>query len=227
MILLSLLLLYGCSSNDKKAKPEDEKLVRQSDEEFLAELADEGEQVYEEDMQEQVEERKAAKQERVEKEEADLIKDIDSYQPVRPKVEASASDSEPFEEVVEQVSTAQDETAEITPLKVDLPGQSTSEKPKGLDRYKPTIHGLIRTARIGTREMCRFYLKNGIDVNAQNSRGETPLHAALRAKRWFNAKFFIENDAKLDIRDVNNVTARKLIEKSGNQMLIDMIKLNQ
>lgn len=233
-LTLMLLFLQGCGSGEKKdatevGEPEAKSTEDVSD---IEQGDDAGEQETDEDsfgdeldLEEETAQTQEKKGDTTDAEET--AEDEFGGATAQDDGSNEATAEESFEEVEPTIPSATNDSQLDQPIANDETFKqdqlNAKKKKNSLDRYRPTIFGLIKTARVGTSEMCRYYLRNGVNINGQNRAGETPLHAALRAKRYFNAKLFINENAKLDIKDNQGKTARDLIRESENQMLIDML----
>ena len=173
----------------------------------------------EEDDEQESDDEQRIKQKQSESEDEAETADDDSQETGDDESDEADEDSEEeSEDPEEEVADVDDDENGGVVVK-----EVSETKKKG--KYTPTVHGLIKSARVGTPEMCRYYLKRGVDINAQNKRGETALHAALHAKRYDIARFLLRNKARVDIPDAKGERALELIYKvENNKSMIDIIE---
>ena len=58
---------------------------------------------------------------------------------------------------------------------------------------KRAIDGLIRACRAGDLEVVKYAVGRGVDVNAKNDEGHTPILAAILSGKLEVVKFLVEN----------------------------------
>lgn len=67
------------------------------------------------------------------------------------------------------------------------------------------------------RDVLAFLLRHGVDLDARNARGDTPLLAAIRGHDRVIAKLLIQHGAAIDAAGVDGVTALHLARSSGEE----------
>lgn len=66
---------------------------------------------------------------------------------------------------------------------------------------------LVRAARDGDTDKIEQLLKNGADADSRDSKGQTPLEVAIRARNTLLIKFLLDRGADVNVRDSLGTTA--------------------
>ena len=69
-------------------------------------------------------------------------------------------------------------------------------------------------------------LKRGVDVNEKDTLGQTALYTAISMREFEIVRLLIENGARCDIMDNNEVTPMYCAEKAGDSSIIDYLTKN-
>ena len=62
--------------------------------------------------------------------------------------------------------------------------------------------------------VCIFSVEKGVDINAQDNKGYTPLITSCQYGQIANVAFLVSRNAKIDIEDVNSDTALHWVAQS-------------
>lgn len=92
------------------------------------------------------------------------------------------------------------------------------------DRYKRTV--LINSAFYGNIDLLEWCIKNGADINFQDSNGMSALHFAAKEGRLDVAKILIKKGIKIDLQDLygKDALSTALLNWKGGANL-EMVKV--
>ena len=77
-----------------------------------------------------------------------------------------------------------------------------------IDILNESVHNLLHFAiSRGNIEVSHDLIRRGININAQDFKGQTPLHFAAGYNNFVIAKDLLDNGAVVDIRDIYGNTA--------------------
>ncbi|WP_412470332.1 ankyrin repeat domain-containing protein [Oceanospirillum sp. RT-1-3] len=84
---------------------------------------------------------------------------------------------------------------------------------------------LFAMAKKSTPESIRYYIaKKGADVNEKNKRGDTPLHIAIKNKRFDNVRALLGMKADPNIPDANGKTVAQYAQELGIESILKLMK---
>lgn len=89
---------------------------------------------------------------------------------------------------------------------------------QGVDLNKRDVNGVSPFHIAASKNkiaLCRFYIKNGLDINLQDNHGQTALSYNLQTARSLKAvKFFLEKKANFQVKDKSNNNLIHIISNS-------------
>lgn len=87
------------------------------------------------------------------------------------------------------------------------------------------VTALHLAANNDRRDVVKYILANGGDINAQSVLGDTPIHLAARKGHLDIVAQLLEHGASIDIQNVNHKTALQLAEEKGHTNIVHYITL--
>lgn len=90
------------------------------------------------------------------------------------------------------------------------------------NEYNSTLHYLVlkNHFRVLERLLLIFKGTESLQINAKNHKNKTPLHIACELGHEESIKILVENEADLNLWDINKNTPLHLICKTGNVELL-------
>lgn len=70
--------------------------------------------------------------------------------------------------------------------------------------------------------MVDLLIANGADINAQNKRGDTPLHYTVRRNVFDMAKTLLEAGARYDIQNKNKFTVLDIAKRNRREKFLSL-----
>jgi len=105
-------------------------------------------------------------------------------------------------------------------LEAAMLGQST----KLIKIIKDNDTAIMVAAENGSRNILKYIIKKGANVNYQNTKGETALIRAVMKGAKDNVKILIENNADINLKDKNGNTAMDYAQKSNYNEIVKILK---
>lgn len=76
----------------------------------------------------------------------------------------------------------------------------------------------------GNYQLASLFLEKGVNVNARDDAGMTPLMFAVQSERTRIAQLLLDHSAAVDLADNHGITAIKIAEKSGAAEVLDLLQ---
>ncbi len=147
-------------------------------------------------------------------------------------------DDKDFEQPAEVASSppapGQEAPQDLAPIPEQTPLQTTEEAQPPQPQQSPPAtpnkyftvseNSLIFATKRGPIETLKYLLSTGININFQNSRGETALMVAAKYGRVEILIFLLENGADINLKNLSGKKAIELIGNKNSKQIRDILK---
>ena len=90
--------------------------------------------------------------------------------------------------------------------------------------YNRHLKYIFQAAKKGFKDIIRFYIEEGYDIEKKDEDGETLIFKAVRGKSFGICKFLYDGGAKINIFNSYGRSLQEIIEESKHQLIIDYFK---